>query len=644
MVLFFIIILLFSLPENQFLAMKRLQLIGIFVLALFGMQRGNAQIALQYKDTTICPGQTIQMCAAFSANPNPLNTDDFFSAAVNIGFPFVYFGNTYTQFIASGNNFISFNVTKSTAYSSFTWAGATGAGDLNNSILLAFMDTDLSQGGKIRTQTFGTAPNRRCIVEYCRVPEFGGICNANQVTNQLIMYEGSNIIEIHTGRIPTTTTCPSTTPGWAVQGVRDAASVVQIYTPSRGPADFWGTVGASNTSTRYTPNGTGSYLVDTNIAYNPWIMIEADSASALKWYAEGEPNLPVATGACATVTPNGNINYYVVKYHGGAGCDGGVQTFTDTVRIHYGTSHHTYAQEVCAGSTYNWLGRELYMPGSYDTLLFSPMGCDSFLTLNLTVNPLPNVALKGSANVGICEGSTAVLELKNPESNVTYQWYKDGAPVAGETGSAITVATPGIYKVEGTTAKGCKKTSDPFTVTVNPNPVAGIEPISGEVMCAYDTIELKGTPGPGYDFRWSPEKPFRVITGAEGQNVKGVFIEPTLVTLTVYNQYGCYDTATVMVPTKPCCEVFTPSAFTPNGDGLNDFFKPHLQAGQILLSMQIFDRYGKLVYNNTNLRDGWDGKYEGGTEAGTDTYMFLIKYTCADGKIYERKESISLIR
>lgn len=624
--------------------MKRLQFICVLVVMLLGVKSVNAQIALQYRDTTICPGQTIQMCAAFSANPNPLNTDDYFSGAVNIGFPFVYFGNTYTQFIASGNNFISFNVTKSTLYSSFTWAGATAAGDLNNSILLAFMDTDLSQGGKIRTQTFGTSPNRRCIVEYCRVPKFGGVCNAFQVTNQLILYEGTNIIEVHTGSIPGTPTCPSTTPGWAVQGVRDPSSTVQIYTPSRGPADFWGSVGAANTSTRYTPNGTGSYLVDTTIAYNPWIMIEADSASSLKWYREGEPNLPVAVGACATVSPTADINYYVVKYSGGAGCDGGTQTFQDTVFIHYGTSYDTTSVEICAGSTYNWFGRELYMPGPYDTLLQSNMGCDSFLRLNVIVNPLPNVVIKGSSTVNICEGSSAVLELKNPQDHVTYQWYKDGAPVAGETGPAITASTAGSYKVEATTDKGCKLFSDPFNVIVNPNPTAGIEPLSGDIICAYDTLEIKGTPGASYDYRWSPEKPFRIISGAEGQTVKGVFIEPTLVTLTVYNQFGCYDTATTTVQTKPCCEVFTPSAFTPNGDGTNDYFNPQLKPGQIVLNLQVFDRYGKMVYNNTNIKKGWDGKYESGEEASTDTYMYFIKYTCADGKLYEKKEAVSLIR
>ncbi len=42
------------------------------------------------------------------------------------------------------------------------------------------------------------------------------------------------------------------------------------------------------------------------------------------------------------------------------------------------------------------------------------------------------------------------------------------------------------------------------------------------------------------------------------------------------------------------------------------YFNPRLQPGQILLEMKIFDRYGKLVYNNENLKKGWDGRY--GTE------------------------------
>jgi gliding motility-associated-like protein len=90
--------------------------------------------------------------------------------------------------------------------------------------------------------------------------------------------------------------------------------------------------------------------------------------------------------------------------------------------------------------------------------------------------------------------------------------------------------------------------------------------------------------------------------------------------------------------------VFTPNAFSPNGDGLYEYFNPHLQLGQILLTMQVFDRYGKLIYNNTNIKKGWDGKYEDGSEAGTGVYMYFIKYTCADGKLYEKKESVSLIR
>ncbi len=87
-----------------------------------------------------------------------------------------------------------------------------------------------------------------------------------------------------------------------------------------------------------------------------------------------------------------------------------------------------------------------------------------------------------------------------------------------------------------------------------------------------------------------------------------------------------------------------PNAFSPNGDGKNDFLNPDLQPGQTLLVMEIFDRWGKLVYNNTNLEKGWDGRYPNGAAADIGTYMYYIKYTCADGKLYDKKESINLIK
>jgi len=637
--------------------MKRIHLLlSVLCCSLFlGIGKTNAQIALQYTDTTLCPGQPLTMCASLTGQATNITQDDVWSGVLNLGFTFKYFDQTYTQCIVTGNGLISFNLAYAgQAGANWTWGQSSASGQCNNTIMATFCDLYPQPGqGLIRYQRFGQAGSRRFVVEWCDVPIYSGTCQQLRVTTQLILYEGSNRIEVHTTELPPMSfsgPCPSASGGYyaqVVQGLRNSNGTASVYPTNRGPAvsaTNWGVTGATNDGIRFTPNGATSYIIDS-IPFNPWVIIDSISSPDLKWYKKGDLNLPIATGACASVVTDANIDYYVVNFSGNAGCQNANVSFSDTVHIHFGTSYDTTSVEICAGSTYSWFGKTLFKAGNYDTLLSTQMGCDSFLRLKLTVNPLPDVTLKGSTNMGICEGSSTILALANPKSGNTYQWYRDGYPVSGETGPTISVSTAGKYTVEATTTKGCKATSQAFTIVVNPNPVAKIEPISDEVICAYDTLELIAEQGTSLDYRWSPEKPFRTITGAESQKVKGVFIEPVNeVVLTVFNQYGCYDSDTVTVETKPCCQVFAPNAFSPNGDGSNDYFKPVLQPGQILLTMRIFDRYGKQVYNNENVRQGWNGAYQDGKEAPAGVYMFYMKYTCADGKLYEKKESVTLIR
>ncbi|MFT4061594.1 MAG: gliding motility-associated C-terminal domain-containing protein [Edaphocola sp.] len=324
------------------------------------------------------------------------------------------------------------------------------------------------------------------------------------------------------------------------------------------------------------------------------------------------------------------------------------QTIAYTIRINptyeFGKDDKQY---VCEGETYLFYGRYYYQTGLYDTVFTSVSGCDSIYYLNLQVNPKPDMTLNqgnGLQSLGICPDEVLTASIVNAVTGYTYQWYKNGVSMPGETSSSLAIATAGTYSAWGMSDFGCVDSSNKLTVSVYPKPEALITSIGDTVICAYDTLSLKGSSTDGDDFRWEPAKPFRIVGSADGEDVRGVFAEPTWVTLTVYNQYGCFDTAMILVPTKPCCEVFVPNAFSPNGDGLNDYFKPSLQSGQVLLTMRVFDRWGKEVYNNTNVKQGWDGLYPNGAEATSDTYMYYIEYTCADGKLYSKKEAVNLVR
>ena len=131
---------------------------------------------------------------------NVMLDDDARSATLPIGFNFDFFDNTYTEFVILSNGFISFdtNISDRSARRDSYYAHSLPAEDeWNNIIALSWTDLSPNIGGAITYETLGMAPNRRLVVNFEDVTYYGGSNLAN-VTTQAILYEGSNIVEIHT--------------------------------------------------------------------------------------------------------------------------------------------------------------------------------------------------------------------------------------------------------------------------------------------------------------------------------------------------------------------------------------------------------------------------------------------------------------
>lgn len=117
-------------------------------------------------------------------------------------------------------------------------------------------------------------------------------------------------------------------------------------------------------------------------------------------------------------------------------------------------------------------------------------------------------------------------------------------------------------------------------------------------------------------------------------------------TYTVYamNAYGCKDTETVIINVDKSMGECIPSAFTPNGDGLNDVFRLCSMTYQRLVEFSVFNRWGQMVYHNTtDATKGWDGTWNG-VPQDMGVYNYLVIIARVDGTNLVYKGEVTLIR
>ena len=101
----------------------------------------------------------------------------------------------------------------------------------------------------------------------------------------------------------------------------------------------------------------------------------------------------------------------------------------------------------------------------------------------------------------------------------------------------------------------------------------------------------------------------------------------------------CEDT---IPPAVPAPKVYMPNIFSPNGDGNNDLFYVR-GTGIATLDLKIYNRWGNLVFETTDLQSGWDGRFQGG-ECPEGVYFYLLNYTTPDGANHTKAGNLTLLR
>jgi gliding motility-associated-like protein len=265
--------------------------------------------------------------------------------------------------------------------------------------------------------------------------------------------------------------------------------------------------------------------------------------------------------------------------------------------------------------------------------VISNNGCINDTILDVTVNPLPQVSfgadtLSGCSPVVVNFGDSTIINAPG----ILTSWYWDFGNgltssaqfpmgIQYENPSHSTVKTFGV-SLTVTSDKGCViKDSISNMISVYPIPLAHFT-ISPEITDIYDR-EITFTDESIFASVWS----WNLGDGTYSTLANPIHEYPDsgnyLVTLFIENIYGCKDTTDKLVRINPTYAIYIPNVFTPDGDGINDFFYA-TGFGIKEIQMLIYDRWGTLIYEGYQLDSKWDGVYKGDL-VQQDTYVYKIK-------------------
>lgn len=122
-----------------------------------------------------------------------------------------------------------------------------------------------------------------------------------------------------------------------------------------------------------------------------------------------------------------------------------------------------------------------------------------------------------------------------------------------------------------------------------------------------------------------------------------VFNKEQEYTVKLTNNTGCINVDTILIRIFKEGDIYVPNAFTPNGDGANDYMYPILVGMIELRFFRIFSRWGELLYETRDHLKWWDGRYKNIPQA-MDTYTWTAEAIDPDGRIIKRSGNFVLIR
>ncbi len=270
-------------------------------------------------------------------------------------------------------------------------------------------------------------------------------------------------------------------------------------------------------------------------------------------------------------------------------------------------------------------------------------------SLSCVANPVATILQPNQffANTSVVNCGTLLASPSGGwATSYSYEWSN------GDTTAQISNVGPGSYTVTVTDGEGCTSVdSVSYFIPTLDAFIGSVPGIVLDSMFVGQTAPLSagvGTPQNGVTYTWSPAGNV-VSTNTAQSGSNGALTEGTYVFVVTANNGICQVVDTVTLVLETIQFTGLPEAFSPDGDGLNDFFRPtpYPTTNIEILDFYVINRWGQIVFKAENQQqavNGWDGNYNGAPQP-RDLYIFVFSYRIpGDPTIRTIRSQVYLLR
>ena len=247
-----------------------------------------------------------------------------------------------------------------------------------------------------------------------------------------------------------------------------------------------------------------------------------------------------------------------------------------------------------------------------------------------------NSAMQLIGKAVYCEdnGDSSILVVQPTDS---IQWFKDNLAINGANQVQYRVTKTGSYYAMLYNKDGCSISTEKQDMIIDKARPGITYPVEYAIIDLPLSLQARTF---GVTALWNPTNNLDdpasftpVFKGSEDQ----------LYNIKIKTTTGCETIDTQLVKTVTHADIYVPTAFTPNHDGLNDILRPTLMGIKELRYFRVYNRFGQLMFETKANRAGWDGSFEG-KALPTQVVVWIAEGIGVDGRIYSRKGTSTLMK